>query len=149
MTNEAQKNEPDLRSRMENYVRQMLMSTGSVTLGQVDEYAPKFTDTLIALVEACSWPTEADARLAELEAMENRLLELATHWWTDPSVIAGKYRAEQLRAVIDGDDLAQGPMPKSVLPCGCHVRRPDYKAILCAPHAAEVAAAMPPGESQS
>lgn len=30
------------------------------------------------------------------------------------------------------------PMPGSLLPCGCHLRRPDYEAVLCEAHLAEV-----------
>lgn len=30
------------------------------------------------------------------------------------------------------------PMPRSLLPCGCHLRRPDYEAILCERHLSEL-----------
>jgi hypothetical protein len=29
-------------------------------------------------------------------------------------------------------------MPSSLLPCGCYLRRPDYEAILCPEHLAEL-----------
>ncbi len=32
----------------------------------------------------------------------------------------------------------EGPMPWSLLPCGCHLRRPDYEAVLCNKHLAEL-----------
>ena len=37
-----------------------------------------------------------------------------------------------------GDPASRGLMPGSLLPCGCHVRRPDYEAVLCADHLAEL-----------
>ncbi|MGL5824998.1 MAG: hypothetical protein ACRCYU_09310 [Nocardioides sp.] len=30
------------------------------------------------------------------------------------------------------------PMPGSLLPCGCHLRRPDYEAVLCPGHLNEL-----------
>lgn len=30
------------------------------------------------------------------------------------------------------------PMPSSLLPCGCYLRRPDYEAVLCVSHLAEL-----------
>jgi hypothetical protein len=30
------------------------------------------------------------------------------------------------------------PTPGSLLPCGCHLRRPDYEAVLCMAHLAEL-----------
>lgn len=39
------------------------------------------------------------------------------------------------------EDPAWAPgaaLPGSMLPCGCHVRRPDYETILCAEHLAEL-----------
>ncbi|KXO90957.1 hypothetical protein [Tsukamurella tyrosinosolvens] len=37
-----------------------------------------------------------------------------------------------------GDPDVTGPMPGSLLSCGCHVRRPDYEAVLCDEHLAEL-----------
>lgn len=31
-----------------------------------------------------------------------------------------------------------GPSPHLTHPCGCHIRRPDYEAILCNEHLAEL-----------
>lgn len=44
------------------------------------------------------------------------------------------------RAFPDDDPAWQpgAPMPRTVLPCGCHIRRPDYEAILCAEHLADL-----------
>jgi len=42
------------------------------------------------------------------------------------------------------------PMPRSELPCGCHLRRPDYEAVLCPEHLAELngpTTVTPPGSS--
>ena len=36
------------------------------------------------------------------------------------------------------------PMPYSLLPCGCHLRRPDYEAVLCDEHLADLNAPTPP-----
>lgn len=36
------------------------------------------------------------------------------------------------------------PMPGSLLPCGCHLRRPDYEAILCPEHLADLNAGRTP-----
>lgn len=36
------------------------------------------------------------------------------------------------------DPASRGPMPGSLLPCGCYVRRPDYEAVLCADHLVEL-----------
>lgn len=30
------------------------------------------------------------------------------------------------------------PVPGTVLPCGCHLRRPDLEAVLCEEHLAEM-----------
>lgn len=30
------------------------------------------------------------------------------------------------------------PMRGSLLPCGCHIRTPDYQAVLCPAHLAEL-----------
>lgn len=35
------------------------------------------------------------------------------------------------------------PMPGSLMPCGCHLRRPDYEAVLCVEHLAELNAHLP------
>lgn len=35
------------------------------------------------------------------------------------------------------------PVPWSLLPCGCHLRRGDYEAILCPVHLAELNAGRP------
>jgi hypothetical protein len=35
------------------------------------------------------------------------------------------------------------PMPGSLLPCGCHVREPDYESVLCGTHLAELNARSP------
>lgn len=32
----------------------------------------------------------------------------------------------------------EGPAPSTLLPCGCHLRRPDYEAVLCDDHLAEL-----------
>lgn len=32
----------------------------------------------------------------------------------------------------------EGPMPGSLLGCGCHIRRPDYETVLCDEHLAEL-----------
>jgi hypothetical protein len=40
----------------------------------------------------------------------------------------------------------EGPAPFSLLPCGCHLRRPDYEAVLCPTHLAELN--RPPGTSR-
>lgn len=32
----------------------------------------------------------------------------------------------------------EGPAPWSVMPCGCYLRRPDYEAVLCPEHLAEL-----------
>lgn len=32
----------------------------------------------------------------------------------------------------------EGPSPHTLLPCGCHLRRPDYEAVLCDAHLAEL-----------
>lgn len=30
------------------------------------------------------------------------------------------------------------PVPGTVMPCGCHIRTPDYDAVLCPKHLAEL-----------
>ena len=32
----------------------------------------------------------------------------------------------------------EGPYPWSLLPCGCHLRQPDFEAVLCNEHLAEL-----------
>jgi len=49
------------------------------------------------------------------------------------------------RAAEEG--MTTGPMPGSLLPCGCHIRRPDYVAALCAEHEAEAASPLPEGRA--
>lgn len=44
-------------------------------------------------------------------------------WWPSPEFVT--------------PDM-EGPMPGSLMPCGCHVRRPDYEAVLCPGHLAEL-----------
>lgn len=41
------------------------------------------------------------------------------------------------------DGMTTGPMPGSLLPCGCHIRRPDYEAILCAEHVGDMGHPIP------
>lgn len=37
----------------------------------------------------------------------------------------------------DDPDMT-GPTPGTLLPCGCHIRRPDYEAVLCTEHLGEL-----------
>ena len=41
----------------------------------------------------------------------------------------------------------EGPAPSTVLPCGCHLRRPDYEAVLCEQHLAEMNVTRTDGEA--
>lgn len=45
-------------------------------------------------------------------------------------------------AESDAGGMTTGPMPGSLLSCGCHIRRPDYATVLCAAHEAEVSASV-------
>lgn len=47
--------------------------------------------------------------------------EVAPRWWD-----------------LRGDPPTFEPTPGTLLPCGCHLRRPDYEAVLCPEHLAEV-----------
>lgn len=32
----------------------------------------------------------------------------------------------------------EGPYPSTLLPCGCYLRQPDFEAVLCSEHLAEL-----------
>lgn len=40
------------------------------------------------------------------------------------------------------------PMAGTLLPCGCHIRTPDYEAVLCAEHLADLNAPIPPASAE-
>lgn len=41
------------------------------------------------------------------------------------------------------------PAPSTLMPCGCHLRRPDYEAVLCEAHLAELNTRVIPPEEKS
>lgn len=46
---------------------------------------------------------------------------------------------------LDGAPIGlEGPLPASILACGCYLIRPTYDAILCSYHEAEVGAPFLP-----
>lgn len=75
----------------------------------------------LANIETCT-------RSEEINAISERIENPPNHvpWW-DYS--------------FESPTLA--PMPGSLLPCGCHVREPDYETVLCAAHLAELNSESP------
>jgi hypothetical protein len=57
---------------------------------------------------------------------------------TNPSTTPPRWYDATWEADTEPEWRFGAPALGTLLPCGCHLRRPDYQAVLCADHLAEL-----------